>query len=327
MKDLGLDEPAPAEIYLPHAQMGVGQMTLVVRSDVPPATLTAPVERAIRALDPNLPISALRSLDEVVARSVSQPRFYMLLLGTFALAALLLAAIGIFGVMSYAVTQQTREFGIRIALGADRRSIVRMVLVRAALAHHAGAGLGVAGALVVGRAMSTLLFDVNPRDPLTLATRGRRPGRGRLVRQLPARPPRDASRPDGGAPRGLQPTATIPTPLRPYAPLKCGFSMIPITLPKGSFNVATLMSPPTSAIGSAGKAPGPPAPRAPPDVGHAPIGDGVVAELHAGHVRVQPQLESSDVESHVKRLVEVRRDAKGRRIPRLCARRRRARGR
>ena len=148
--------------------MGVAQMALVVRSDVPPATLTAPVERVIRTLDPNLPISALRSLDDVVARSVSQPRFYMLLLGTFALAALLLAAIGIFGVMSYAVTQQTREFGIRIALGADGRSIVRMVLVRAAWLITLGLGLGVAGALVVGRALSTLLFDVNPRDPLTL---------------------------------------------------------------------------------------------------------------------------------------------------------------
>ena len=168
VKDLGLDEPAPAEIYLPHAQMGVGQMTIVLRSDVPPASLAAPVTRTIHGLDPNLPISSLRSLDEIVARSVSQPRFYMLLLGTFALAALLLAAIGIFGVMSYAVTQQTREFGIRIALGADRRAIVRMVLTRAMLLITLGLGLGVAGALVVGRAMSTLLFDVSPQDPLTL---------------------------------------------------------------------------------------------------------------------------------------------------------------
>ena len=133
------------------------------------ATLTAPLERTIHALDPGLPISALRSLDEVVARSVSQPRFYMMLLGTFALAALLLAAIGIFGVMSYAVTQQTREFGIRIALGADRRSIVRMVLARATLLITVGLGLGIAGALVVGRALSSLLFDVSPGDPLTLA--------------------------------------------------------------------------------------------------------------------------------------------------------------
>jgi putative ABC transport system permease protein len=169
VKDLGLDEPAPAEIYLPHAQMGVGQMAIVLRSDVPAATLTAPLERTIHALDSGLPISALRSLDEVVARSVSQPRFYMMLLGTFALAALLLAAIGIYGVMSYAVTQQTREFGIRIALGADRRSIVRMVLARATLLITVGLGLGIAGALVVGRALSSLLFDVSPGDPLTLA--------------------------------------------------------------------------------------------------------------------------------------------------------------
>ena len=168
VKDLGLDEPAPAEIYLPHAQMGVGQMTMILRSDVPTASLAALVTRTVHGLDPNLPISSLRSLDAIIARSVSQPRFYMLLLGTFAVAALLLAAIGIFGVMSYAVTQQTREFGIRIALGADRRAIVRMVLTRAMLLIALGLGLGVAGALVVGRAMSTLLFDVSPQDPVTL---------------------------------------------------------------------------------------------------------------------------------------------------------------
>jgi putative ABC transport system permease protein len=168
VKDLGLDEPAPAEIYLPHAQMGVGQMTIILRSDVPAASLAALVTRTVHGLDPNLPISSLRSLDAIIARSVSQPRFYMLLLGTFAVAALLLAAIGIFGVMSYAVTQQTREFGIRIALGADRGAIVRMVLTRAMLLITLGLGLGVAGALVVGRAMSTLLFDVSPQDPVTL---------------------------------------------------------------------------------------------------------------------------------------------------------------
>ena len=168
VKDLGLDEPAPAEIYLPHAQMGVGQMTMILRSDVPTASLAALVTRTVHGLDPNLPISSLRSLDAIIARSVSQPRFYMLLLGTFAVAALLLAAIGIFGVMSYAVTQQTREFGIRIALGADRRAIVRMVLARAMLLITLGLALGVAGALVVGRAMSTLLFDVSPQDPVTL---------------------------------------------------------------------------------------------------------------------------------------------------------------
>jgi putative ABC transport system permease protein len=168
VKDLGLDEPAPAEIYLPHPQMAVGQMTIVLRSDVPTRNLAALVTRTVHELDPNLPISSLRSLDEIVARSVSQPRFYMLLLGAFAVAALLLAAIGIFGVMSYAVTQQTREFGIRIALGADGRAIVRMVLARAMLLITLGLGLGVAGALVVGRALSTLLFDVSPRDPVTL---------------------------------------------------------------------------------------------------------------------------------------------------------------
>jgi len=145
-------------------------MTLVVRSDVPPAWLAVPLERAIHGLDPNLPISSLRSLDAVIARSVSQPRFYMLLLGTFAVAALLLAAIGIFGVMSYAVSQQTREFGIRIALGADRGAIVRMVLMRATVLITLGLGVGVLGALVVGRALSTLLFDVSPQDPLTLVT-------------------------------------------------------------------------------------------------------------------------------------------------------------
>lgn len=98
----------------------------------------------MQALDPSLPVTGLRTLDEVVARSVSQPRFDMLLLRAFAMAALLLAALGIFGVMSYAVTQQTREFGIRIALGADRRAIVGMVLRRATRLIGLGLVLGVA---------------------------------------------------------------------------------------------------------------------------------------------------------------------------------------
>jgi putative ABC transport system permease protein len=169
IKDFGLSEAAPPEIYLPHAQMGTRNMSLVLRSDVPPDTLAEAAQRAVHALDPNLPVTALRSLDDVVARSISQPRFYMLLLAVFAASALALAGIGIFGVMSYAVTQQTREIGIRIALGADGGAVVAMVLQRAGLLIALGLVLGVAGALGVGRALSTLLFKVSPQDPLTLA--------------------------------------------------------------------------------------------------------------------------------------------------------------
>jgi putative ABC transport system permease protein len=124
------------------------------------------------ARSPYLPsgrLSNARTLDDVRTASVSGRRFYVLLLSLFAAVALALAAIGIFGVMSYAVAQQTREIGIRMALGADRDLVVRMILRRASLLVVTGLTSGLIVALVTSRALASLLFDLSPTDPATLA--------------------------------------------------------------------------------------------------------------------------------------------------------------
>ena len=164
-----MDEPSPPEIYIPHAQIGIGNMAMVVRGAIAPSAFSQSVEAVLRDLDPDLPLSSLKTLDEMRTASVSGRRFYVLLLTLFAAVALVLAAVGIFGVMSYAVTQQTREIGIRIALGADRDHVVRMILRRAGLLVLAGLSLGLAMAVGTGRALSSLLFELSPTDPVTLA--------------------------------------------------------------------------------------------------------------------------------------------------------------
>ncbi len=169
VKTFGLAKDVVPEIYLPYAQLPVGSMDVLIRTSVPPLSLGPAVEQAVHELDPDIPVARLRSLEEVVSRSISQPRFYMLLLGLFASIAVLLAALGIFGVMSYAVAQRSREIGIRMALGAHPASVMRMVLQNAAGLIVSGIGIGLAGALAVSRLLSGLLFNLSPTDPSTLA--------------------------------------------------------------------------------------------------------------------------------------------------------------
>jgi putative ABC transport system permease protein len=169
VKTFGLAREAVPEIYLPYAQLPVGSMDVLVRTSVPPMSLGPAVEQTVHELDPDIPVARLRSLEDVVSRSISQPRFYMLLLGLFASMAVLLAALGIFGVISYAVTQRSREIGIRMALGAHPGSVMRLVLSSAAVLIASGIGIGLAGALALSRSLSSLLFNLSPTDPSTLA--------------------------------------------------------------------------------------------------------------------------------------------------------------
>jgi putative ABC transport system permease protein len=169
VKERGLAEENPPEIYLPHAQLPISSMDVMLRTAVSPRSLAPAVTSAVRSLDPELPIARMSTLDEIVAHSISEPRFYMVLLGAFAGTALFLAALGIFGVMSYAVVQRSREIGIRVALGADPKQVLAMVLGHASLLAVAGVGLGLAGALSLSRAMGSLLFELSPTDPTTLA--------------------------------------------------------------------------------------------------------------------------------------------------------------
>ena len=168
VKEVGLDEESQPEIYLPYDQVGIGTMTVVLRGDLPPKSYQRDVERLVARLDPDLPLSNVKTLEDVISGSVAGRRFYMLLLTLFAVVAMALAAVGIFGVMSYAVAQQTREIGIRMALGADRDSVIRMVLRQASTVIGIGLVVGVAAAAATGRALSGLLFNLTPTDPMTL---------------------------------------------------------------------------------------------------------------------------------------------------------------
>ncbi len=170
VKELGLDEEYPAEIYLPARQWPVGRMAVVARTAVPPLTLAEEMTQAVHELDANLPVADLRTVSDVVAESIAQPRFYMTLLAVFAAVALVLAAIGIFGVMSYTVSQRTREIGIRMALGAQGGSVVSMVVRQAMLLAIVGLALGLVAAAALSRTMTTLLFELSPTDPATFAT-------------------------------------------------------------------------------------------------------------------------------------------------------------
>jgi putative ABC transport system permease protein len=172
VKQFGLDEVEQPEIYIPHAQNPMAGMTFVVHTAVEPTTLADAVRREIRALDASLPVTALEPLEAVVARSISQPRFYMLVLGIFATVALVLASIGIFGVVSYAVAQRTREMGIRIALGASRERVLRMVLGNAMRLAIAGVVVGLLASIALSRTLASLLFDLSPTDPTTYAAVG-----------------------------------------------------------------------------------------------------------------------------------------------------------
>ena len=121
------------------------------------------------ALDPALPMVRLRSMDEVIGESVSRQRFLSLLLGVFAAVALALAAIGTYGILSYMVNERRREIGIRVALGADRRTVVGMVLAQGLTVAAAGVVLGIGGALALSRVAESLLFGVSPHDPALLS--------------------------------------------------------------------------------------------------------------------------------------------------------------
>ncbi len=188
VKERGLAEEKPPELYVPYAQVPIQTMDVVLRTQVTPRALVPAVEKVVRELDPELPVARVATLDEVVARSISEPRFYMVLLGAFAAMAVFLAALGIFGVLSYSVVQRSREIGIRVALGAHPRDVLRMVLGHAATLAVIGVLVGLAGALALSRAIGSLLFELSPTDPLTLGSMAVLLGAVALVASyLPAR--------------------------------------------------------------------------------------------------------------------------------------------
>lgn len=165
-----LDASTRKSVYLPHAQVPIGGSRLAIRTEGRPESLIGAVRSQVRELDPDLPVTRIMPMTEVVARSVWQPRLYTALFGVFAAVALILATVGIYGVMSYAVTQRTREIGLRMALGAQRKDVLRLVVGQGILLAAIGVGVGLGAALALTRLMSSLLFSVTATDPLTFAS-------------------------------------------------------------------------------------------------------------------------------------------------------------
>jgi putative ABC transport system permease protein len=168
VKHYGLDDRPQAQMYEPFAQMPATAMNFLLKTSVDPASLTASVRRQIQQVDPDQPVIGIATLEELVAGSTAQPRVQTALLGLFAGVALVLAAVGLYGVMSYVVSQRTREIGIRMALGARGGSVLALVLRQALTLTAAGLIVGAGVALVTARALSStlepMLFQVDPAD-------------------------------------------------------------------------------------------------------------------------------------------------------------------
>ena len=160
--------PASA-LYYPHAQFPMNDMWLVVKTDGDAAAVAPLLRERIWRVDRDLPVERVSTMRELLGGAVAEPRFNVALLGLFAAAALLLAAVGIYGVLSYTVAQRTGEIGVRIALGAGRGRVVRQVVARGLAVALGGVALGVVGSLAAGGVLSSLLVGVSGRDPAVLA--------------------------------------------------------------------------------------------------------------------------------------------------------------
>ena len=163
-KEFSVDEEPPISIYHPHEQFPIGTMFVVIRTAVDPARMTGAVTREIQALDPELPAFEFMTMDQRLSQSLARRRFSTLLLGGFALVALILAAIGIYGVIAYSVTQRTQEIGIRMALGARPVKIMEMVIRQSLILSIVGVIAGLVAAFALTRIMASLLYGISATD-------------------------------------------------------------------------------------------------------------------------------------------------------------------
>lgn len=168
VKTYGLDIESPGQIYMSNAQYPWRWMSVVIRTTGEPRTFVPSLTRVVHELDRDEPVSEITSMDSMMGELLRSRRFTLTLLATFAGVAIALAVIGLYGVIAYGVSQRRREFGIRIALGAQQRQIARMVVGEGAIIAAAGAAIGTGGAIASGRLLSSMLFEVSPRDGLVL---------------------------------------------------------------------------------------------------------------------------------------------------------------
>jgi putative ABC transport system permease protein len=169
VKQAGLGAPDTMQIYLPHEQYSIGNLTLVVRTKSDPLNLAADARRQVMQVDPELAVSNIASMDQLLSDSIASRRFSAALLGTLAALGLLLASVGVYGVISYGVSQRTREIGIRMALGAGRRDVLSLIVGQGMKLLLLGVGVGAISSLLLTPVLSGLLFGVSPRDPVAFA--------------------------------------------------------------------------------------------------------------------------------------------------------------
>jgi predicted permease len=171
VRQMGMDQPVRAEMYFPYLQVrggfGSAPRDLVIRASVDPMSLVAAARREINAVDLDQPISNIRTMEDLLDEEIGQRRMGMMVLGAFAALALSLASVGIYGVLSYFVVQHTQEIGVRLALGAQQRSIFALVMRKGLTLASAGVAVGLFGAFAMTRLMSSLLYEVSAADPVT----------------------------------------------------------------------------------------------------------------------------------------------------------------
>ena len=167
IKQTTLDSEARPAMYLPHLQAPTPGLTLLVRTHGEPLSMAAVVRQEVRAIDKDVPVTRVQTMEKVLGASVAQPRFSMLVVGLFAGLALVLSAVGIYGVMAYAVSRRAHEIGVRMALGAGANQVLKLVLKDGMTLAFAGIALGLLGSFALTRLMASLLFGVGAKDPVT----------------------------------------------------------------------------------------------------------------------------------------------------------------